>query len=489
MAAPVITSFSPAAATPGQLVTITGTGFTGTTAVKFGGVDALTFIVVSDTSIKAYPNFTGINVISVINPSGTATMTGFTLILTKVKITDLPPLNRAVGQTDIVYVWDFLRAKLCQSPASALPAGTGGGGGGAGNIYTALGSPFKVRTGDDTYSYDTPSNTVTITDVRLLGKSDYVVSASDLSNEFENFIPAAVNDGGTTSGADNVYVNQSAINIIGTGTGAKFTVKTVNNKVVYMIQTVIGSGYAINDTFSIAALPGIIFTFVGLTGDTGSLIYDDINGAVIILNYELVDGRHVTIYADGVLTTALQDYITTSQAQLAKLMLVAAPFLPSLNSSGVLTNPGGLVAWFRPAIEIPTGWAEWLPGRGNDLRGQNPSDIYNPSTNPDGLSQANGTAGGSKTLPPLAEANIPKIQLKLFSGAAPAGNLIGNTGRAVAWSSNHLNGNQDYDMKVAADNNVTQGITSSFGSATPAGLVKKLDPFRIVNFIYSTQTA
>ncbi len=105
------------------MLTITGTGLTGATAVKFGGVDALTFIVVSDTTIKAYPNFSGINVISVITPSGTGTKTGFTLILTRVKITDLPPLNRAVGQTDIVYVWDFLRAKLCQAPASALPAG------------------------------------------------------------------------------------------------------------------------------------------------------------------------------------------------------------------------------------------------------------------------------------------------------------------------------------------------------------------------------
>lgn len=488
MAAPNITSFSPLAATPGQLVTITGTGFTGATAVKFGGVDALTFVVISDTSIKAYPNFSGINVISVITPSGTGTKTGFTLILTRVKITDLPPLNRAVGQTDIVYVWDFLRAKLCQAPASALPAGTGGGGGGTGNIYTALGSPYKVRTGDDFYSYDTPSNTVTITHPTLLGKSDYVVSASDVSNEFENFVAAVANIG-TTSGTDNVYANQAITNIIGSGTGATFTVKTVNNKVVYALQTALGSGYAVNDTFSIAALPGITFTFVVLTGDTGNLIYDDVNGAVMIVNYQLVAGRHVTIYADGVLTTALQDYITTSQAQLAKLMLVAAPFLPSLNHSGVLTNPGGLVAWFRPAIEIPTGWAEWLPGRGVDLRGQDPSDVYNSSTNPDGLSQANGTAGGSKTLPPLAQNNIPKIQLHMFSAAGPAGNIVGNPDNAVAWSSNHLNGNQDYDMKRASDDNPSQGHTSAFGQASPDGLVKKLDPFRIVNFIYSTQTA
>ena len=489
MAAPIITSFSPSAATPGQLVTITGIGFTGATAVKFGGVDCLFFRVVTDTTIQAYPNQSGVNVITVITPGGTGSLDGFTLILTKVKITDLPQLGRAVGQTDLTYIWDFLRGKLCQAPASALPSGPGGSGGsGTGNIYTALGSPFKVRSGDDTYDYDTPSNTVIITDVRLLGKSDYIVSASDLSNEFENFNPAVVSSG-TTSATDAVRVNQSAINITGTGVGAIFTVKTVNNVVQYILQTSLGSGYAINDTFSIASLPGLTFTVIGTAGDFGNLIYDDVNGAVIIVNYNLEANRHISIYADGVLTTALQDYIATSKAQLDKLMIVAAPFLPSLNSSGVLTNPGGLVAWFRPAIEIPTGWAEWLPGRGVDLRGQDPSDIYDSTTNPDGLSQANGTAGGSKQLPPLVEANIPKIQLKLFSGGSPAGNLLGNVSRAVAWSSNHKNGNQDYDMKVASDNSVTQGITSSFGNDTPTGLVKRLDPFRIVNFIYSTQTA
>ncbi|AWH85783.1 hypothetical protein HYN59_11975 [Flavobacterium album] len=52
--APVISSFSPASGPSNTLVTITGSGFSaGTTSVKFGGVEASGFTVVTDTQIKA----------------------------------------------------------------------------------------------------------------------------------------------------------------------------------------------------------------------------------------------------------------------------------------------------------------------------------------------------------------------------------------------------------------------------------------------------
>jgi IPT/TIG domain-containing protein len=485
-----LTSFTPSSATPGQLVTITGTGFTGATAVKFGGVAAIFFRVVNNTTIQAYPNYLGTGTITVTTTAGDVSLDGFTLLLTRVKLTDLPVLGRAATGTDLIYVWDILRGKLCKAPVSALPAGSGGGGGDdTGNIFTALGSPFKVRTGDEIYSYNSGTNSVTITDVRLLGKQDYVVYATDVGNEFENYQPPATYAGITTT-ADGQVINQSAVNISGSGTGAKFSIKTVANVPVLIIQTVVGTGYTIGDTFSIAALPGLTFTFVSATGGKGNLLFDMDAGSVTIINYELTGNSHVTIYADGVTTTPIQDYIAQQGAQLAKLIKVAAPFLPSLNSLGVLTNPGGLVAWFRPANEIPDGWAEWVPGRGNDLRGQDPSDVYDPSTNPDGLSRANGTQGGSKTLGKLTEDNIPLIQLRLFADVLPNGNIQPTPTASVSWTSNHLNGNQDYDLKKGVGSpEPTLGVSSKFGKADPDALNKSLDPFRIVNFIYSTQTA
>lgn len=72
----------------------------------------------------------------------------------------------------------------------------------------------------------------------------------------------------------------------------------------------------------------------------------------------------------------------------------------------------------------------------------------------------------------IAEANIPKFRLKLFSGAGPAGQLAPDaTGiKSVAWSSAHTANNQDYDMKGAADDNPSMGHTSSFGVDAPAAL-------------------
>ena len=50
---PTISAVSPASATAGKLVTITGTGFLGATIVKFGAVNATEFSVVNGSTILA----------------------------------------------------------------------------------------------------------------------------------------------------------------------------------------------------------------------------------------------------------------------------------------------------------------------------------------------------------------------------------------------------------------------------------------------------
>ena len=53
--APIVTAISPNRGTHngGTVVTITGDNFTGATNVKFGGINASSFTVLSDTSIRA----------------------------------------------------------------------------------------------------------------------------------------------------------------------------------------------------------------------------------------------------------------------------------------------------------------------------------------------------------------------------------------------------------------------------------------------------
>jgi hypothetical protein len=78
--APIITSFTPASAGPGTTVTITGTNFTGATAVSFGGMAAASFAVNSATEITAVLAAGASGSVSVTTPGGTASLAGFTYI-------------------------------------------------------------------------------------------------------------------------------------------------------------------------------------------------------------------------------------------------------------------------------------------------------------------------------------------------------------------------------------------------------------------------
>jgi hypothetical protein len=79
---PTLSSFSPASAATGSTVTISGTNFTGATAVSFGGTAAASFSAVSATSITAVVAGGTTGTVSVTTPGGTATSTGtFTFLM------------------------------------------------------------------------------------------------------------------------------------------------------------------------------------------------------------------------------------------------------------------------------------------------------------------------------------------------------------------------------------------------------------------------
>ncbi len=73
---PTITSFTPTTAGTGTTVSITGTHFTGATAVSFGGTAAADFIVDNDNTISAIVADGTTGTVSVTTPGGTATSTG-----------------------------------------------------------------------------------------------------------------------------------------------------------------------------------------------------------------------------------------------------------------------------------------------------------------------------------------------------------------------------------------------------------------------------
>src|SRR5207302_2654373 len=71
---PTITSFAPTSGQVGNTVTLSGTNFTGATAVTFNGVSAASFTVTSATAIQAtVPTAATSGPLSVTTPAGTAT--------------------------------------------------------------------------------------------------------------------------------------------------------------------------------------------------------------------------------------------------------------------------------------------------------------------------------------------------------------------------------------------------------------------------------
>lgn len=96
--APTIASFTPTSGPVGTNVTITGTGFTGTTAVKFGGTSA-SFTFGSDTSLTAtVPTGATTGTISVTAPGGTATSANaFTVTPPAPTISSFAPTSGTVG--------------------------------------------------------------------------------------------------------------------------------------------------------------------------------------------------------------------------------------------------------------------------------------------------------------------------------------------------------------------------------------------------------
>lgn len=88
--APDITGISPSSGTSGTTITITGTDLSAATAVKFGATNALSFNVVSDTSITAIaPAGVGVVDVSVTAHGETTTYSSFTY--TQLAITSVSP--------------------------------------------------------------------------------------------------------------------------------------------------------------------------------------------------------------------------------------------------------------------------------------------------------------------------------------------------------------------------------------------------------------
>jgi hypothetical protein len=149
VAAPTIASFAPASGPVGTVVTLSGTNFTGATAVRFSGVTAASFTVTSATAIQAtVPAAAATGSLSVTTPGGTATSAGnFTVTAT-------------LSVTKTSGVLGMGSGTVTSSPAGINCGGTCSASYNTGTVITLTATPgflsfFNGWTGCDSTSGDT----------------------------------------------------------------------------------------------------------------------------------------------------------------------------------------------------------------------------------------------------------------------------------------------------------------------------------------------
>jgi len=120
---PVINSFTPTSGLPGGSIAITGTDFTGATAVKFNGVAASVFSVDSATQITAtVPTGASTGTISVTTPNGTGTSLG-TFTIPALTLSAPSSINEGVsGSTGTISIPTALGAPLVVTIGSSTVA-------------------------------------------------------------------------------------------------------------------------------------------------------------------------------------------------------------------------------------------------------------------------------------------------------------------------------------------------------------------------------
>jgi hypothetical protein len=252
--APVISSFTPAAARQGVNVQIKGTGLSGATAVSFGGVPAQFFFSNTDTSIVARVGSGASGNVSITTATGTASLPGFTF-LPPPSISSVTPASALTGTivtiigtnftgaaavslgaipvTSFTVLTDTSLTAVVGNGATGSISITGTGGTGSGGYFTYLGpdvNSFSPQSGGQ-------GTLVTIYGSNFTGVT-------------------AVNFGGIPAASFNILSDNTITAVTGTGATGDITVVST-------------TGIGTRGTFT---APPRIHSFAPLSGPVGTQV-------------------------------------------------------------------------------------------------------------------------------------------------------------------------------------------------------------------------
>jgi FG-GAP-like repeat/IPT/TIG domain/Secretion system C-terminal sorting domain/FG-GAP repeat len=225
---PVITSFTPTTVSAGNTVTITGTGFSGATAVSFGGSPASSFSVVSPTTINALVYGGASGNITVTTPMGTASSGGLTYIGTMSRIISFTPASGPPNTLITIVGTGFTGVTAVSFNGGLAPTFTvvsddtiqaviGSGASGEISITDQWGTP----TSSTNFTLTNPVTTLTsFSPTAATTGNTVTISGTHLTDA------TGVSFGGTAASSFSVASDNTLIAIVGSGSTGNIVVNT-----------------------------------------------------------------------------------------------------------------------------------------------------------------------------------------------------------------------------------------------------------------------
>ncbi len=295
---PVISSFTPGSGSTGQIITITGHHFEGTTSVTFGGTAASSFIVLTDSTISATVGSGASGSVQVTTTVGTDSLAGFTYIPASLPqppvIQSFTPASGATGQTITIKGLHFTgtnavrfgnanAASFTVASDSIITAIVGAGATGFVYVSTSAGADSLAG-----FTYITapapiiqsfaPGSAKTGTTVTITGQ--YFTGATSVSF------------GGTPAASFTVVSDSSITAVVANGTSGAVDVTTPD-----------GTGSLAGFIYLSDSLPPTIISFTPTSGNTGTTVIisgTNFTGTTAV-SFGGTDATSFTVLADSVI--------------------------------------------------------------------------------------------------------------------------------------------------------------------------------------------